>query len=130
MTPLKCLSRFWRTLEMPLINCEINLILTWSAKLSAKFLIVSTTFLNQDGTFAITDTKRYTPVENLSTQDNVKLLDQLKSCFKRTINRNKYQLKLTIQTQNQDLNYLIESGFQGVYRTFCFVDWRCTPNKL
>ena len=130
MTPLKYLSSFWRTLEIPLINCEINLILTWSAKLSGKILIVSTTFLNQDGTFTITDTKLYTPVENLSTQDNVKLLGQLKSCFKRTIKRNKYQLKLTIQTQNQDLNHLIEPGFQGVYRTFCFVVWRCTPSKL
>ena len=50
MTPLKCLSNFWRTLEMPLINCEVNLILTWSST-----CVITNS--NGDGTFAITDTK-------------------------------------------------------------------------
>ena len=53
MAPLKYLSTFWRTLEIALINCEINLILTWSAN----FVIVSTAKSNQGATFSITDTK-------------------------------------------------------------------------
>ena len=61
--PLKYLSNFWRTLEMPLINCEINLISTWSTN----FVIVSTNVANQNATFEITDTKLYVPVVTLST---------------------------------------------------------------
>ena len=60
---------------MPLINCEINLILTWPANC----VIVSTAVANQGATFAITDTKLYVAVVTFSAQDNVKLLDQLKS---------------------------------------------------
>ena len=82
MVPLKYLSNFSRTLEMPLINCEINLILTWSANC----VIVSTNVANQNATFEITDTKLYIPVVTLSTQDNSKLLQQLESVFKRVIN--------------------------------------------
>ena len=75
MVSLKYLSNFWRTLGMPLINCEINLILTWSKKC----VIASNTAVNQGTTFAITDTKFYVPIVTLSTQDNAKLLQQLKS---------------------------------------------------
>ena len=71
MVPLKYLSNFWRTLEMPLINCEVNLILTWS---STCVITVS----NGAGTLAITDTKLYVPVVTLSTQENTKFLRQLK----------------------------------------------------
>ena len=76
---LKYLSNFWRTLEMPLINCEVNLILIWSPTC----VISSAT---GETKFKITDTKFYVPVVTLSTQDNAKLLQQLKSDFKRTIN--------------------------------------------
>ena len=69
MVPLKYLSNFWRTLEMPLINCEVNLILTWS---SACVIINPA----GRGTFIITDTKLYVSVMTLSTQDNSKLLQQ------------------------------------------------------
>ena len=84
IVPLKYLSNFWRTLEMLLINCEVNLILTWS-----KDCVIT----NSEGEakFAITETKLYVPVVTLSTQDNAKLLQQLKSGFKRTINWNKYK---------------------------------------
>ena len=84
MVPLKYLSNFWRTLEMPLINCEIELILTWSRNC----VIISTNIANQIPTFTITETNLYVPVFTLSTQDNVKLLPQLKSGFKRTISWN------------------------------------------
>ena len=59
---------------MPLINCEINLILTWSTNC----VIVFTNVANQNATFEITDTKLYNPVLTLSTQDNSKLLQQIK----------------------------------------------------
>ena len=68
---------------MSLVNSKINLIVTWSSN----SVIVNST---GEVTFAITDTTIYVPVVTLSTRDNVKLLDQLKSGFKRTINRNKY----------------------------------------
>ena len=67
MVPLKYLSNFWRTLEMPLINSEVNLILKWS---STSVITNST----GAGTFEITDTKLYAPVVTLSTKENAKLL--------------------------------------------------------
>ena len=78
MVPLKYLSIFWRTLEMPLINCEISLDLNWSENC----VIVATNVAAQATTFSIPDTKFYIPVITLSTQDNAKLLEQLKSNFK------------------------------------------------
>ena len=68
--PLKYLSNFWRTLEMLLINCEV--ILTWS-----KDCVITNS--TGEGKFAITETKLYVPVVTLSTKDNEKLLQQLKS---------------------------------------------------
>ena len=78
MVRLKYLNNFRRTLEMPLISCEINFILTWSTNC----VIVSTNVANQNATLEITDTNLYVPVVTLSTQDNSKLLQQLKSGFK------------------------------------------------
>ena len=71
---------------MPLINCEINLILSWSDK-----CILSND--TKAATFAITDTKPYGPVVTLSIKDKAKLLQQLKSSFTKIINWNKHQLK-------------------------------------
>ena len=113
MLPLKYLSNFWRTLEIPLTNCEFNLILTWSAN-----SVISNAATNQAKTYAITDTKLYVLIVTLSTNDNGKLL-LLKSGFKRTINWNKYQLKTTTQNApSQYLDYLIEPSFQGVNRYY------------
>ena len=109
--PLKYVSYFWRTLEMPLINCEINLILTWSENCALSFATGETKF-------KITDTKLYVLVVTLSAQDNSKLLEQLKSGFKRTINWNKYQSKVSTQIQNKYLDFIIDSSFQGVNRLF------------
>ena len=114
MVPLKYLSNFWRTLEMPLINCEVNLILTWSSTC----VIASVIIANQATTFAITDTKRYVPVVTLSTQENAKFFQQLKSGFKRVINWNKYLSKPELLAQNPNLNHLVEPSFQGVNRLF------------
>ena len=81
MVPLKYLSNFLGTLEMPLINCEAELLLDWSENC----VVISTNIANQFPTFTITGTNFYVPVVTLSTQDNEKLLPQLKSGFKRTI---------------------------------------------
>ena len=78
---------------MPLINCEINFDLTWSAQC----FIVTGTVANQVPTFAITDTEPCVPVVTLSTQDNAKLLQHLQSGFKMKINWNKYQSKVSIE---------------------------------
>ena len=114
MGPLKYLSNFWKTLEMPLSSCEINLILTWSENC----VIIYTNVANQNLMFKIFETKRYVPVVTLSTQDNAKILPQLKSGFKRTINWNKYLSKPELLAQNSNLNHLVEPSFQGVNRLF------------
>ena len=79
MVPFKYLSNFWRTLEMPLINCEVSLFLTWSPTC----VITNST---GKGKFKITDT-------NL-------LLQQLGSGFKRAINWNKYLPRPALLPQN------------------------------
>ena len=99
-------SNFWRTLEMPLINCEVELILDWSENC----IIISTNVANQVHTFTIRNL--YVPVVTLSTQDNAKLLPQLKSGFKRTISWNKYLAKPELLAQNANLFHLIEPCFQ------------------
>ena len=96
VVPLKHLSNFWRTLNVPLINCEINLILTWTEN----FVLTSkaTRDANSEAdpavaaidnptnvTFKIADIKLYVPVVTLSTEDDKKLLEQLKTGFKRNI---------------------------------------------
>ena len=87
---------------------------------SANCVIVYTSVTNQVATFEITETKLYVPVITLSTQDNAKLLPQLKSRFKRIINWNKYLAKPELR-QNPNLNYLVETSFQGVNRLLVLV---------
>ena len=96
---------------MPLINCEVNLILTWSSTCVI-------TDSNGAGTFEITDTKLYVPVVTLSTKENTKFLQQLKSGLKRVINWNKYLSKPELLAQNPHNNRLVDPSFQGVNRLF------------
>ena len=84
---------------MTLTNCQINRILTWSKTC----IISSVTGKTQ---FAITDTKLYVPAVTLSTQDNAKLLKQLKYSFKRSINWNKYQSKDSTETGKPIFRFL------------------------
>ena len=117
---------------MPWINCEISLQLKWS-----KYCILEAgTAVNQNPEFKITDTKTYAPVVTLSTQDNIKLLKQLESGFKRTINWNKYLSKTTNQAQNRYLGFLInarqESNRQYIptveikkYKLKYILTWTC-----
>ena len=116
--PLKYLSNFWRTLEMPLINCEISIDLTWSKKCVLSFAVGKTGFV-------ITDRKLYVPVVTLSTEDDVRLLKQLESGFRRTIKLNKYQPKLGNKEQNKYFDYLFDLSCQGVNRilVLSFENW-------
>ena len=132
MVPLKYLSNFWRTLEMPLINCEVELILNWSANC----VIIYTTVNNQVPTFRITKTNLYVPVFTLSTQDEEKLLPRLKSGLKRKTSLNKYLIKPELLAQNANLNNLIEPSLQGVNILFVLAfehdndnDWRISNKR-
>ena len=129
VVPLKYLSNFWRNLDIPLINCEVELILFWfkncvlinkSAR-DADYdadLSVRKTDNPENAIFQVTDTKLYVPVITLSKENDIKLLEQLKSGFKRTIKWNKYRSQMTIQPQNNNLNYLIDPTFTNVDRLF------------
>ena len=111
------------------INCEVELILTWFK--NCVLIDKSTRDANynanprvpeidnpENGTFQITDTKLYVPVVTLSKENDIKLLEQLKSGFKRTIKWNKYRSQMTIQPQNNNLNYLIDPTLTNVNRLF------------
>ena len=114
---------------MPLINCEVELILTWfkNCVLINKStrdpdynvdLIIYEVDNPENAIFQIRDTKLYVPVVSLSKENDIKLLEQLKSGFKRTIKWNKYRSQMTIQPQNNNLNYLIDPTFTNVNRLF------------
>ena len=92
----------------------MELILTWSENC----VIIRTNIANQNPIFTITETNLYDPVVTLSTQENAKLLPQLKSGFKRTISWNKYLAKPELLARNRNLNHLIEPSFQGINRLF------------
>ena len=126
--PLKHLSNFWRNLNILLINCEVQIILTWSKN------CVLINKLPSDGNYAdpivyeidnrenaifqITDTKLYVPVVTLSKENNIKPLEQLRTDFKKTIKWNKYRSQMSIQNNNNNLSYLIDPTFTNVNRLF------------
>ena len=129
VVPLKYLSNFWRLLDIPLINNEINFILTWpeNCVLTSKVPrdadpdadpAVAAFNNPKNATFKITDVKLYAPVVTLSTESDKTLLEQLRTGFKRTIKWNKYMSEMTNQTQNNNLNYLIDPTFTKVNRLF------------
>ena len=124
VVPLKFLSNFCRKLNIPLINCEVSLTLTWSVNcaltnkayreaVAAQRNNPAVAEINNptNAIFKITDRKLYVPVVTLSTQDDNKLLVQLKTGFKRTIKWNKYRLEMPNQTKNNHLNHLIDPTF-------------------
>ena len=130
VVPLKHLRNIWRTLDIPLINCEINLILTWSENCVITSRATRDTDpdvdptvveINNptDATFKTTNTKLYVPVVTLSTEDD-NLLEQLKAGFKITIRWNKYGSETTKQAKINNLNYLIDPTFSKVNRLFVF----------
>ena len=111
--PLKYLSNFFRSLEMPLINCKIKLNLTWK-----KECVLSTDA--GDAVFIINDTKMYVPVVTLSKEDNKDFIEQQNKGFQRSIYWNEYKTKEI--NENADANVFkyinLDPSFQGVNRLF------------
>ena len=109
---LKYLINFWKSLEMPLINCELHLELTW----------IENCGLSNAGdfaTFKITDTKLCFPIATLSTDDNVKLAKQLNDGFKHFVYWNKYKtIPAKIINNETNIYKLLRASFQGVKRLF------------
>ena len=129
VVPLKHLSNFCRSLNILLINYEVELILTWFKNCVLIDKLTREASYNADPNvyeidnpenviFEIKDTKLYVPVVILSKEYDIKLLEQLKSGFKRTIKWIKYRPQMTIQPQNNNLNYLIDPTFMNVNRLF------------
>ena len=100
-----------------MINCEIELILTWSENR----ILADITAANNPPTgleLQMKDTKLYVPVVTLSKENDKKLLKQLKSGFKRTVKRNEYRSQMTVQSNNNNLNCLTDPMFTKVNRLF------------
>ena len=111
------------------MNCEVELILTWFK--NCVLIDKSTREANygadpvvyeidnpENATFKITDVKLFVPVVTLSKDNDIKLLEQLKTGYKRTIKWNKYRSQMSIQPKNNNLNYLIDLPFTSVNRLF------------
>ena len=127
--PLKHLSNFWRSLNIPLINCEVEIILTWSKNC----VLADMTLANNPPTgleFQIKDTELYAPVVTLSKENDIKDLEKLKSGFKKNIKGNKYKLQMTIQNNNNNLNYLIDPTFTNANRLFVLSFERIEENNV
>ena len=121
---LKYLSNFFRSLEMPLINCKIKLNLTWK-----KECVLSTA--TDDAVFIINDKKLYVPVVTLSKEDNKDFIEQQNKVFQRSIYWKEYKTKE--QTENADANAVkyinLDPSFQGVNRLFLMAYSRADDNQ-
>ena len=118
VVPLKDESNFFRSLEMPLVNCKIDLELTWHKDCMISSVNAAA---NQVVSFMITDTKLYVPVVTLSTKDNTNLTKQLNEGFKRTIYWNQYVSKPFPETPHKKTGitrFDLDAAFQGVKRIF------------
>ena len=112
VAPLKYLSNFWRSLEMPLINCKVYLELNW-----IEDCILSSA--GDSAKFAITDAKLHVPIVTLSTKDSANLTKQLNEGFKRSVYWNSYETKpAKVIEQGKNLYELLNASFQGVKRLF------------
>ena len=124
VVPLKYLSNFFRSLEMPLINCKIKLNLTWK-----KEFVLSTAA--DDTVFIINDTKLYVPVVTLSKEDNKDFIEQQDKCFQRSIYWNEYKTKEQTEDGNANsVKYInLDPSFQGVNRLFLMAYSRADNNQ-
>ena len=121
------------------IDCEIELILTWSKNCALADMTVRAAGNNNDPPavvaptgleFQITDTKLYVPVVTLSKENDKKLLEQLKSGFKRTLKWNKYRSQMTAQSNNNNLNYLIQPTLTKFNRLFALSFEKIEENNV
>ena len=122
VVPLKYLSNFFRSLEMPLINCKIHLELNWNnncVMYDADTYAGGDNANDRETTFQITSTKLYVPIVTLSTKDNVNLAKQLNKGFKRSVYWNEYKSKIeTTVDDNNATRFPSDASFQGVNRLF------------
>ena len=125
--PLKYLSNFWRSLEIPLINCKIELSLKWieNCLLTSAAIGADANATGADSaTFKITDAKRYVLIVTLSAEDNAKLSKLLREGFKKSVYWNKYQvidnIEVSINNANEEKNIRerLDASYQGVKRLF------------
>ena len=126
--PLKYLSNFWRSLEMPLISCKVvELSLKWieNCVVTTAEISVNADATGEDGaTWEVIDANLYVPVVTLSAEYNVKLLKQLNEVFNRPVYRNKYKVidnkmvEITDANTEQYIKKLLDSSYQGVKRFF------------
>ena len=125
--PLKYLGNFWRALNIPLISCEVFLELKWNkncviTSLERRQVAAGPPVVRDNAptgaTLSITDCKLYVPVVTLSKDDEIKLLTNLKSGFKREITWNKYRSQVTTDAINNNLNILVDPTFTNVNRLF------------
>ena len=123
--PLKHLENFWNSLNMLLVSCEVSLNLSWSEtcviiSMEKRILVAGQPNRGdslESAALKIKDCKLYVPVVTLLAQNINKLLEQLKTRFKRTIKWNKYRLEMSI-SKNNNLNYLIDPTFSNVNKLF------------
>ena len=125
---LKHLNNFWTALDMSLINCEVSLTLACSANCVLISNATRDAVLGDNpiaginiptsATFKIRDANLYVQVVTLSTQDDNKLLEELKTGCKRTIKWNKYRSERNKHTKNNNLNYSIDPAFRKGNRLF------------
>ena len=119
--PLKYLSNFWRSLEMPLINCKVYLELNW-----IEDCILSSA--GDSAKFAITDAKLHVPIVTLSTKDSANLTKQLNEGFKRSVYWNSYETKpAKVIEQGKNIYELLNASFQGVKRLFVLAYFIAAP---
>ena len=115
VVPLKYLSNFWRSLEMPLINCKVHLELNW-----IEYYILSSA--GNSAKFAITNAKLHVPIVTLSTKDSTNLTKQLNEGFKRFVYWNSYETKpAKVIEKGKNIDELFNASFQGVKRLFVLV---------
>ena len=121
VVPLKYLSNFWRSLEMPLINCKVYLELNW-----IEDCILSSA--GDSAKFAITDAKLHVPIVTLSTKDSANLTKQLNEGFKRSVYWNSYETKPTkVIEKGKNLYELLNASFQGVKILFVLAYYIAAP---
>ena len=124
---LKYLSNFWRSLEMPLINCRVKLSLKWieNCVLTTAAIGANANAVGADSeTFKMTDSKLYVPVVTLSAEDNARLAKQLDKGFKGPVYWNKYNVidnkivEIARAKEKGPIMELLHSSYQGVKRLF------------
>ena len=135
VVPLRYISNFWRSLDLPLINCEIEFDLLWArnfitTEISRTFravnpttnpVVYQVTSQIAIATFQINNAKHYVPVVTLSINrqsNNFIFLENIKQEFKRSISWNKYRSEIATQPKNNNLDYLIDPAFRNINRLF------------